>query len=168
MQAITKDVRLALDAKLWRAALALALTIPDVCARLQGEKGRSAYVRWFDAHVGDRYRRPIGPQQREYIFMDGRDAYALRCAYLHQQSLDTDEQEIKHVVDKFKLTISPAGFPIHLNGGDPLQVDVRILCEDICAGADAWAEQHAGDKAMQERMQGLASFLDLGSGPFSI
>jgi|HubBroStandDraft_1064217.scaffolds.fasta_scaffold271434_2 hypothetical protein len=54
MQHLIDDVRCALKAQSWNAALALALAMPDVCGYLETPAERSSerrYVRWFKQNL---------------------------------------------------------------------------------------------------------------------
>lgn len=66
------DVNKALNAEAYMAALALVLTIPDICAKAEygdslGNKER--YVKWFDKYIGQ-YEicpREDGEEQLPYL-----------------------------------------------------------------------------------------------------
>jgi hypothetical protein len=76
---VVKEIEKALDGEAYLAALALALTIPDMCCG--HASGRTDYIRWFDQYA-----------KNDYI--NGTECYALRCSFLHQQEGDINCQEI--------------------------------------------------------------------------
>lgn len=76
-------------------ALALALTIPDVCAKAAyGETGGYHYTKWFQTYVRsdlsviekeNKAFKALGvPSENRFrMYMRSWDYYNLRCAYLH-------------------------------------------------------------------------------------
>ena len=51
------EVERAVNAGLYQAALALALTLPDICGEVESPKAKTGerYRTWFDNHVSQRY-----------------------------------------------------------------------------------------------------------------
>jgi len=97
MEYLLHDVRAALRGEAWYSglalALALALTLPDICGFVESQPGtgsQARYVSWFDREIAPRYLVQLraGPEQ----FLSGRDCYALRCAFLHQGEFDVTDQ----------------------------------------------------------------------------
>ena len=78
---------------LHHVALQSALCVPDICSALESPDGRAnmaRYIGWFDRWMGPHVTRvaerlpepPTGPEER--TFLDGQQAYYLRCTLLHQ------------------------------------------------------------------------------------
>ena len=65
----------AVNDKNWLAAVALSLTMPDVCGGMEQpqHKSEKRYTAWWDKYMLEQY--PV---------LSGADAFALRCAYLHE------------------------------------------------------------------------------------
>src|SRR5665213_2961362 len=58
LEMIFRDIERALEAKLWYLALAVTLSIPDICSLLELNDGWSncnIFAAWFDKHVGKSY-----------------------------------------------------------------------------------------------------------------
>lgn len=102
----TKEIRSALQAELYDSALALALTLPDICAKVEyGKTSRDNYIKWFDELVAEKfmYSATILPDNviTNYQMINGADCYGLRCAFLHSGVCIIDFifiQASKHVV----------------------------------------------------------------------
>lgn len=92
------------------AALMSALTLPDICRGLDdpSKKGAAGYAAWFDQWVGPKYRFEADEFMPAAVFLSGKDAYALRCAFLHQGEFDTLEQRAREAIDKFSFLFPKA------------------------------------------------------------
>lgn len=127
----------ALTHKNWYAALALALTLPDICGDLEKPKRGvgERYVQWWNSFVLFRYKGLLSSE----------DCYALRCSFLHQGLSDITKQTKRKVRTNFRFVHPDPRVPIppHLNlirapGHEVLQLQVDVFCEDICAGVEQW------------------------------
>ena len=97
-----EEVELNIVDRRWQSALALALTLPDICGGIAFPEivkhyrdGRvmldrqknptrdvgTQYIRWFDEYAGD-YFKLSQSDQKPYIC--GERCWQLRCEYLHQ------------------------------------------------------------------------------------
>lgn len=92
MQEILNEIKAAKNHKLYRAALALALTLPDICGKVafpsEVNNGKR-YIKWFDDHV-----YPICKVNVKIDF-NGESCYHLRCAVLHSGNLKLEKDKIK-------------------------------------------------------------------------
>lgn len=112
------QIKQAIDAGAYLPALALSLTLPDICGQIEypdlynerhGKKfrnGKEQYIKWYDEYV-----KPIcfipGNDAPENQF-DGAMCYALRCAFLHAGNFELKEQNEKTPVDIFRLHVNKA------------------------------------------------------------
>ena len=93
---ITTDIKNALRGKAYLSALALALTIPDICTE---KKGSNAYRAWYS-----KYFFYNSVSDLNYSLTD-EECYALRCSFLHEMKTDIGEQFIlKRKKDKIEYT----------------------------------------------------------------
>lgn len=76
---IVDEVKKAIQGEAYIAAVALVLTIPDMCCGANSTSGD--YVDWFDTYVN-------------HEFLKGTECYALRCSFLHQQTGDINGQRV--------------------------------------------------------------------------
>lgn len=141
----------------WYAALSLALTLPDICAALEATDGKASarkYIDWFNRYILDKYTRERGPSRPKRVFLNGEDCYALRCAFLHQGSDDISDQRIRKALNSFIFVQTPLqSIVIHCNlGGDTLQLQIDIFCEDIYSGVQQWLNDVKDSRMVQQRI----------------
>ncbi|WP_143219504.1 hypothetical protein [Achromobacter xylosoxidans] len=143
------------------AALALALTMPDICSYAEAGKSVNGrmYAAWFDKWVGQKYTRQIGPQRHSHTFLHGDDVYALRCSFLHQGQADISMQRAQKALSSFEFVVVPSdNFSIHCNQSDDrLQLQLDIFCQDICTGVNAWSQAFESEKSVHDRAHSLLS-----------
>jgi hypothetical protein len=110
MKRFTNAIAKAVTDKNWLAATALALTMPDICGRMEHPKHGSEkrYKAWWDKYLLDAYR---GSGNK--IFLGGADAYALRCAYVHEGGGKTLNQRAREVLTHFHFVVPSAAYSVH-------------------------------------------------------
>lgn len=142
MQRFTASVYRAIDDKNWYAALALALTLPDICNGLDEKKGHRAFADWFEKYMSKHYISMVGPKREKSVFLTGDDFYALRCAYLHGGTDEILGQRARQILEKFEFCAPIQDGIIHCNLGNDivLQLQVDIFCKQICDGVLSWID----------------------------
>jgi len=139
MERFTSAIRKSLESQNWYAALYMSITLPDICARLESDDGKTnadRYIGWYDKYLADRYRHEVGADRELHVFLSGADCYALRCAILHEGSTDITTQRRRDVLDRFHFTVVGS----HCNQiNSVLQLDVPVFCNDVCMAAERWA-----------------------------
>lgn len=103
---IIQDIDKALRAEAYLSALALALTLPDICAKVaykdnNGNKER--YIKWFDEYVVSECDK-----NDKMPYISGEVAYNLRCNFLHQGTPNIDSEKIENEqckITNFKLCV---------------------------------------------------------------
>lgn len=99
MDDIISEVRRCLDSGHYRAALALALTIPDIrrCVEYPECRKRSSkrYVAWFNDHVLVNYAKKFIPEgEVSESYFNGDMCYSLRCKLLHEGNSHIETKSI--------------------------------------------------------------------------
>ena len=102
---IVKEIDESLEKGLFLGALALSLTLPDICgkAEYQIDNNGNRYRDWFDNYV-------IGAQIAAGFYNDGMAylsgevVYQLRCNFLHQGNPNTDNKKCN--IERFRLIIN--------------------------------------------------------------
>lgn len=155
----------ALRERNWYAALAMSLALPDICVKASDpatKTNRSKYAAWFDEFVGPKYRRSVGAERQEHVFLSGRDCYALRCALLHEGSADVTEQSAREALDRFHFCApGKQNNTWHMNQKDgSLLLMVDQFAADLLEAARAWwssLEPEARQQAMKTHLTILDS-----------
>jgi hypothetical protein len=145
MKRFTDAVERALTTQNWYAALAMSLTLPDICSKLETPSAAGSqkrYSDWFDQYLAGRYQSRIGPRRELHTFLSGADCYALRCSYLHEGTGNTEGQRARQALDHFHFVAPRNGWTIHLNQRDSvLQLQVDIFCRDVCDAVLQWENE---------------------------
>jgi hypothetical protein len=163
MKRFTDSVEQAVASENYHAALAVALTLPDICGKIltPSRRSRERYVDWIRKYMMPKYAR-IGaswvPKPGPVITAE--DFYALRCAYLHEGSDDLKDQWIVRVLKGFRFVAPGPGRRRHHQNDQfgVMELQVDEFCREVCAGVAAWSHDIAGDKAAQAR---LATLLEM-------
>ncbi len=159
-----EQIENALQNKLYFPALALALTLPDICgnAEYPNEEVGKRYVNWYDKFIGIYMDSNDESTIHKDPYLSGEVVYNLRNTFLHIGSPNIQEQKIKdsnNQFDKFKfllgdgktiqyLTINvgwenPEKHPGCENlGYKAILVDITFLCESICESALSYYENN--------------------------
>jgi hypothetical protein len=177
--AILHEVERALEAKLYYLAIAVSLSIPDICACLECDPNKpiwatqDKYVAWCDANIGARFK-----------LLKGVDLFRLRGGVLHQGHFDHPKSNFDRVIflspeSPFKahdvtITVSPS---VQIGGisaevlrvsGEILHMDVVKFCNIIMESARTWSIAKAGDPHVQQNLPNLIRYRPEGLPPFSV
>jgi len=170
MQNFIEATKKAIDNENWYAALALALSMPDICGRLEdptkGSKAR--FVGWFDRYLLLHYKGTVGPGPdiAPHTFLSGEDCYALRCAYLHQGKFQIEDQRAQQALARFSFTPPYPNWDFDMNQkGGILQLQVAKFFRRVCDAVEHWLVDVQGDTDVQTRISKLGTISDL-QGPF--
>lgn len=92
MKSIVQDIEKALRAEAHLSALALALTLPDICSQVEfnlAESNGKKYQEWFDKHAKSLYFN-AGASNPDLPEFDGLACWKLRCGVLHSGNVGID------------------------------------------------------------------------------
>ncbi|MFA5172050.1 MAG: hypothetical protein WC426_10835 [Sulfuriferula sp.] len=167
MHRFSESIRKSIAAQDWYGALSTALTLPDVCGRLENpEMGSLArYVSWFQQWLQPEYTSIIGANNEQHVFLHGEDCYALRCSYLHEGGSNIEDQRAKKALEDFHFITPKQGCLIHCNqSNNTLQLQVDVFCNQIADAVDKWFESMKDNNDVQQRMAGLLLIHDSSQG----
>jgi hypothetical protein len=157
MDRFFQSIERSLDTANWYAALAVALMVPDVCARMEhGKTSGKRYKEWFDKYVKPRYTGTL-PVLGEHVFLTGGDCYAFRCSLLHEGTEDISDQQAKEVLERFRFELPDQNNNVrHCCQEDKVLIlQVRHFCRDIINGAKSWLRDMAGKADVAQRLTTL-------------
>ncbi len=151
---IINDIDISIENGAYFAALALALTLPDICGKAEypnsGSKHR--YTSWYDKYVTDT-GKSSNAYGEDMPYFSSEVAYQLRCNFLHQGTPNLDKSKVDEErcqIDKFILVIddeepsawaSKVTYEKGLNSKikeRELFVDVRAVCYSIKTAAKSY------------------------------
>lgn len=140
----------------WLGALTLALAMPDICGRLQwpGDRSGRRYDKWWDSYMLRHYQLEIAGSQ--HVFLSGSDAYALRCAVLHEGGADVSRQSARRALERFHFVAPRPNRHFHRNQVDGvLQLQVDVFCTEMSEAVRQWDADHNADQDVQARKADL-------------
>ena len=145
----------------WQSALALALTLPDICGGIAFPEivkhyrdGRvmldrqknptrdvgTQYIRWFDEYAGDYFKLS---QSDEKPYICGERCWQLRCEYLHQnKGFLNDENNIRfHLGLNCGMSVCQLdSMNIQENRID-IRIDIEQFCLRMCKAAKSYYDK---------------------------
>jgi len=163
MRNLIAAVTLSCTQENWYSALYIALTMPDICAKLEdpglnGAGGR--YKAWFDTYLKPTYKSEFhGP---DFHFLTAGDLWALRCSLLHEGTDEISAQRSREVLRQFKFTTQG------MHRGkmqDVLVLNVSSFCSEMIAAVECWLEAKKLDQAVQKRIAEMATIETCGFSP---
>ena len=161
MKHLVDSVRSAISQQNWYAALSVALSLPDICAKLEDPmvtSPRKRYVGWFQKNLASCFQRKLDKTEgaEPHTFLTGEDCYALRCAYSHAGEFDISEQAVRKALESFVFLVVPPPSRVHMNRTNTrLQLQVDLFCEEICRAAEKWLDSVAADQGIKARIARL-------------
>ncbi|PYD99173.1 hypothetical protein [Bacillus cereus] len=147
MDKLIKEITNSLDNKNYLSALALTLTLPDICGKIAYPeiKGvRKRYAQWYNEYI-HKFENPDGMEDVDRF--DGDAVYQLRCNFLHDGSSDIREYmrgkynktESKDFVFELTDTITSYSKDWEDNEDDcniRIQIGVIDFCRKMCWTAE--------------------------------
>jgi hypothetical protein len=162
-----KDIKNALTNKSYLSALALSLTLPDICGKieypyLKNKRGNrnvgEQYAAWFDDWVNQYFTDNTGwtedGSKANNPYFTGEMCYSLRCSFLHAGNSDIknwcDKEDTDfHYSYEFELAVGGADKTglswVNPNNNNSkilktktVRVNIDKLCECICLSAEKY------------------------------
>ena len=141
------------------AALVTAVTLPDACAAMEAADGKTSgkrYAAWWERYaVAGFTHKWDDPNKAPEVYVTGGDAYALRCAVLHEASDSLVGQRARQNVEHFRF-VQPANPKANFGtstGEGFVVLHVDRFTEEVCLGVERWLEDVKGNDVVQERLR---------------
>lgn len=139
-----KEIRAALNAELYNCALAVSLTLPDICGKVRFPKEKSSakrYKDWFSLYAEQLFtvsatQLPEGGTVAD-SWLTGEECWALRCAVLHAGDYKTEHIELDDV--KIHVHKRDGHNYSHIMRDNLFaDWDCVLLCENLCIAAERY------------------------------
>ena len=158
MEMILQEIERALNAHLFNLAIVLSLMLPDICAGLESDDGRTSpdrYREWYNKNLANKYQ-----------FLTAEDCYSLRCGVVHQGRFGHGGNSFARVI----WTIpNERRITLHMNiMNDALNLDAVSFCRDVVDAARTWFKAAQGAPAVQTNLQRLVTFHPAGLAPYIV
>ena len=112
LKTIIDDLDKSLKCDCLLSALALALTIPDICGKAKYPEIKSIgnrYRKWFDEYIGEYEKKVVtneeGTKHLGMPYLSGELVYKLRCAFLHSGGANIEKEYDGFKLDNFILRV---------------------------------------------------------------
>jgi len=166
MENILREIERTMEANLWYAAIALCLTIPDICCTLEAQPNarqdgqRARYQSWC--------RRNLPP----HLGLSGDECWALRCGVVHEGR--GTNRAMRHDHRAIAFTLPPQG-TIHnvivdVPTGPILSLSAELFCRGVIYAARNWLSANASNSLVRSNLNRLLqprpnAFMPLVQGP---
>ena len=155
MRTILNEIEGALNANLYYAAIALTLTLPDVCAALEHPTGKSngnRFKTWWRQNLAENY-----PQITDV------DMWMLRNGVVHQGRFGPEGMQYSRIL----FTIpNPQRNVYHRNiVNDALNLHAEIFCQDVMDAVRQWLIDKADDPTVLRNLPNLLTLRPEGMAP---
>ena len=137
-----QEIEKALDAGLYNCALALTLTLPDICAKVEyadqtGWSKGEKYRAWFERYAKEvfTYDAVVFPtnEKIEVNTINGAECWKLRCSVLHAGNYEVRDKESRYERYVFHAHRPESNIWEHeLISAGVYQADVIKFCRNIC------------------------------------
>lgn len=122
------EILKAVSSGLYSVPIFMSAAIPDICAALESDDGRTTAARyraWFDKWAADRM-----------TLMTAEDCYSLRCGLIHQGKLGGLKGEISQVI--FPLPNPAIATFANCRFNDVYMYDIASFCSDMISSSNDW------------------------------
>lgn len=156
MEAILSEIERTSREGFHFAAVALALTLPDICAALASDNGESSgqkYKAWCEANFLHLYPN-----------LTSRDLWSLRCGVVHQGRFGHPKSQYSRVI--FSLP-DGRGNVFHNNIlNDALNLDAATFCRDMVSSARQWFLRNQNNVEVAKNLPYLLQYRASGLPPY--
>lgn len=155
---IINDIDVSLENGAYLSALALALTLPDICGKAEfptEPSTKKRYKQWYNDHV-EVLLKPLCQATEDMPYLSEDVIYSLRCSFLHQGTPNINTSEVSEdrcKVDKFILVVEDEenvdqslscvsyGKNFEIVNRE-LTVDIRTLCYNLKTAAKKYYDSN--------------------------
>lgn len=141
---IIEEIRYALEIELYHCALALALTLPDICGKVEypsGESNKARYIKWLHVYAEPYFTVDTevltDNTTKEYNWFPNAECYALRCAVLHAGNYELEKTSLS-IVEIHAHKRDGNNYSHMVKGDNYVDWDVIHLCETLCLAAEKY------------------------------
>ena len=159
MEPVLLEIERAMAAGLWYAAVALSLTLPDICASLEarpearpdGQKAR--YKSWFNKNLAGK------------IGLSADECWALRSGVVHQGRYSNKSLRSYHRVAFTFENYGVHCITVETNNERILSLHAPIFCADIISSVRAWCVLNSANQTIQRNLAHVVQIRPNGFSP---
>jgi hypothetical protein len=168
MEYLLTEIEKSLEADLPLVAVLAALTIPDICggAENPGMANGERYRQWFETYAASQIK-----------LLSSYDCWRVRCWHSHEGTARHEQGDASDAVKGQRFDrvayFSPSAtdredhFIFVGADGVTLQLNARLLCEQMVAGARFWLRLTANNPTVQVNLERMIQPLKSGDWPIA-
>lgn len=156
LEYLIDEIHRALKARLFYAAVMLALAVPGICATLEmpdGWSGRDEYKDWFRRHLADKLTT-----------MTADDCYMLRCGVVHTGRSDIRSRGGLPIMFTFPMDGWETMDGCNMVGA--LQFDAEIFCSKVISAVREWYSAERSSPIVAKNMENIFRLRPEGMMPY--
>lgn len=160
MEELLKQIKKALECKLYLVALQATLTLPDICSGLSSKNGKSNkwdYIKWYDENIIDKQN------------LSGQNCYFFRCGMLHEGKMEHENLEFSKIIflEPNDMIICKGNI-YECNGKKVLNIDVVSFCNEIINCTLEWWKNNKDDEIVKKNYETIVKYHVNGLEPFVV
>lgn len=159
LESILNDIHRAIEAKLYYPALAVSLSLPDICVALTFTRDQFVKSEHYIAFV-DKYAFGRG------IGLTGEECYRLRGGVLHRANAAGHAYFQGTHMLVFVGEGGLHGLTAHVDDKSAACLHLECFCSGMLAGVHAWYADHKDDPVVRGNLPKLLSLRPDGVPPF--
>jgi len=167
MEILVRSAREAVKNDNYYAALFIALSLPDICGKIEHytKKSKERYIKWCDDYFINEEFCIFGRSTMKYSNgITSSDIYALRCAMLHEGSTNISGQPAHNLIKKFIFTVCKNNYVNFCGHNGKMNFDVAHFCNDMCDCVTKWLSKNPTKLPIDITVEGKDGSFLLGEG----
>jgi len=161
MQQYLDSIRLSLVTNNYFGAIAMALTLPDICSSIEAQNNKTngdKYCDWFNRYLSQKYTIPADEWSEEKVLFSAKECYAARCSFLHQGTNLTSHQRILQGIERAAPSVSfmKGTLISKVSRNDhKVTLDVDNFCQNMIGAVERWIEDNKSNTTICDKISEL-------------
>ena len=140
-------------------AIAMAVALPDICASLASEHGRTS---------PDKYRKWCADNLGDLAFVTPDDLYSMRCGVLHNGRFGDLKHNVARVIFALPAVNGQADVFVDCQMRDAYFYSVVEFCKKITTTVHSWMHANKDDANIQKNLPSLMQYRVNGFPPYIV
>ena len=158
MEQILNEIQMALSARLYFVALAMTLTLPDICSGLESPDGETSgprYKAWYTTNLS-----------AQFPWLTDVDCYSLRCGVVHQGRFGNPRMQYGRVI--FTLPDGRGNTFTNCILNDAYTTDAVGFCRAMVDAVRRWFAAAQTNPIVQGNLPRLVQIRPQGMAPYIV
>ena len=158
LSSLLSEIKAGVEAGFYLMPVILAATLPDVCAALEANDGRTSqqrYKEWYDAWASDILTN-----------FTAEDCYSFRCGVVHQGRLGDMQSSYNRAI--FPLPTAQQNTFMNCVINDAYFCGVEQFCESMITAASRWYEAKGSEQNVVDNLTRMMRIYPTGLTPYAV